>query len=227
MGETKWLDTDITIKYRDLFGIIENNNVLKSVLNPDKLTQAAFSVTTSLFTKENGKSPYDNDLQIKSIQYIPGDATCPKVMGNKIIGHVCNDIGAWGQGFVLAVTKRWRTPQIEYKKWIKESDDSLLGLNQYVNVEPDIIVANMVAQHGIMPIIDSETLKTIPPIRYDALRKCLADLSKMAIETHSSVHLPKIGAGLAGGDWKVIEAIINEELIVKGIITYVYIWEEK
>jgi hypothetical protein len=40
------------------------------------------------------------------IQYIAGDATAPIGDGNKIIAHVCNDIGAWGAGFVLAISKR-------------------------------------------------------------------------------------------------------------------------
>ena len=37
-----------------------------------------------------------------SIQYLTGDATAPQSQGNKIICHVCNDIGGWGKGFVLA-----------------------------------------------------------------------------------------------------------------------------
>ena len=40
------------------------------------------------------------------IQFITGDATAPIGKGNRIIAHVCNDIGAWGAGFVLAISKR-------------------------------------------------------------------------------------------------------------------------
>lgn len=45
------------------------------------------------------------------IKYLKGDATQPLVSGNKIIVHVCNDIGAWGKGFVLAISKRWAQPE--------------------------------------------------------------------------------------------------------------------
>lgn len=38
--------------------------------------------------------------------YLKGDATCPQAKGVKIICHVCNDIGGWGKGFVLALSKR-------------------------------------------------------------------------------------------------------------------------
>lgn len=34
---------------------------------------------------------------MKTIQYIKGDATCPHAEGNKIIAHICNNIGGWGK----------------------------------------------------------------------------------------------------------------------------------
>lgn len=34
------------------------------------------------------------------INYIRGDATQPAGDGNRIIVHVCNDIGAWGKGLL-------------------------------------------------------------------------------------------------------------------------------
>jgi hypothetical protein len=40
------------------------------------------------------------------IQYRIGDATAPTTDGNKFIAHICNDIGGWGKGFVLAISKR-------------------------------------------------------------------------------------------------------------------------
>lgn len=42
------------------------------------------------------------------INYLKGDATNPASAGNKIIVHVCNDIGGWGKGFVMAISKRWK-----------------------------------------------------------------------------------------------------------------------
>jgi O-acetyl-ADP-ribose deacetylase (regulator of RNase III) len=42
------------------------------------------------------------------IFYMTGDATAPVGEGQKLIVHVCNDIGAWGAGFVLALSKRWK-----------------------------------------------------------------------------------------------------------------------
>ena len=40
------------------------------------------------------------------ILYIKGDATAPIGSGVKVITHICNDIGGWGKGFVLALSKK-------------------------------------------------------------------------------------------------------------------------
>ena len=42
------------------------------------------------------------------IEYLKGDATSPVKEGNKIILHICNDIGGWGKGFVMAISKKWK-----------------------------------------------------------------------------------------------------------------------
>jgi len=54
---------------------------------------------------------------MQEINYIKGDATVPQAKGTKIIAHICNNLGGWGKGFVLAVSKRWPEPEQEYRKW--------------------------------------------------------------------------------------------------------------
>ncbi|MGB3404347.1 MAG: hypothetical protein WBA77_16810 [Microcoleaceae cyanobacterium] len=58
------------------------------------------------------------------IQYIKGDATSPQVNGNKIICHICNDIGGWGKGFVLAISNKWSSPEADYRRWYAERDQN-------------------------------------------------------------------------------------------------------
>jgi O-acetyl-ADP-ribose deacetylase (regulator of RNase III) len=48
------------------------------------------------------------------------------------------------------------------------------------------------------------------PLDYEALRMCLKKINH--IHKGQSIILPKIGAGLARGDWSIIESIIREEL---------------
>ena len=86
------------------------------------------------------------------IHYVTGDATHPEGQGHKIIVHVCNDIGRWGKGFVLAISKRWQEPEKAYRQWYAHpaGDNRMeLGKIQPVRVEDDIAVINMIAQKGI------------------------------------------------------------------------------
>jgi len=48
------------------------------------------------------------------------------------------------------------------------------------------------------------------PVDYDAIRLCMRKINH--IFKGKTIGLPMIGAGLAGGDWKIIEKIIEEEL---------------
>jgi O-acetyl-ADP-ribose deacetylase (regulator of RNase III) len=132
----------------------------------------------------------------------------------KIIAHCCNDIGAWGAGFVLALSKRWRAPRQRYSEAV---GILALGRVQFVEVEPDIIVANIIGQHGVGC---DET--GAPPIRYEALAKGLQTIADLAKSMGCSVHLPRLGCGLAGGEWAAVEFIINVKLCAAGVPVFVY-----
>mgnify|MGYP002351074259 FL=1 len=47
---------------------------------------------------------------MNKIIYLKGDATKPEGLGPRIIAHICNDVGLWGKGVVLAISKRWKLP---------------------------------------------------------------------------------------------------------------------
>jgi O-acetyl-ADP-ribose deacetylase (regulator of RNase III) len=150
--------------------------------------------------------------------YLQGDATNPQAKGNKIIAHVCNDVGGWGKGFVLALSKRWPEPERSYRAWYRErtGNDFALGYIQTVQVEPCIWVANMIAQRGM-----KAGSKGVP-IQYEAVQECLKKLTSIALELEASVHMPRIGCGLAGGKWEMIEPLIQNSLMIQSIPTYVY-----
>lgn len=151
------------------------------------------------------------------IHYKTGDATLPRGEGRSIIAHICNDLGAWGKGFVLAVSSRWATPESAYRDWFAQKTPRFeLGAVQLVEVNERILVANMIAQHGI------RGTKKAPPIRYDALRSCLESLAEDAVRLGASIHMPRIGCGLAGGKWEKIEPIIEEVLVAAELAVHVY-----
>lgn len=141
-----------------------------------------------------------------------GDATRPIGGGTRIIAHVCNDARAWGAGFVLAVSARWPEPEASYRL----AGTLRLGSVQMVSVDVDLWVANMVAQHGI------GRRRGVPPIRYDALAESLAALHQRAFAMSASVHMPRIGCGLAGGTWDVIAPLVYDKLVSRGTPVVVY-----
>ena len=149
------------------------------------------------------------------IRYTTGDATNPEPQPI-IIAHICNDVGAWGAGFVVALSKRWPEPELAYRQWADGQMKIPFGLGnvQLVQVERHIHVANMIAQHGVG--WDGPE----PPIRYNALGACLADVARVAKEMGASVHMPRIGCGLAGGDWSVVRSIIEGELNDINVVVY-------
>lgn len=151
------------------------------------------------------------------IKCVIGDATQPYGDDRKIIVHVCNDIGAWGKGFVLALSKRWQAPEAEYRTAFKQDLVPQLGDVQFVEVEPTITVANIIGQHGIA----RRNTKT-PPVRYEAVREGLIKVAEYAQEKHASVHMPRIGCGLAGGKWEELEPIIVDTLIAAKVSVTVY-----
>jgi O-acetyl-ADP-ribose deacetylase (regulator of RNase III) len=74
----------------------------------------------------------------------------------------------------------------------------------------------MVAQKGIVSAGNPK------PIKYDALKECLEKAGSEMSKFNCSVHIPRIGCGLAGGTWEEVEPIIEQELLKRGLNVTVY-----
>jgi O-acetyl-ADP-ribose deacetylase (regulator of RNase III) len=153
-----------------------------------------------------------------ALHYVIGDATAPQGNGPRVIVHVCNDVGKWGKGFVLALSRRWPEAERRYRAWYEgeESISFALGAVQFVTVGERLWVANLIGQH------DVRSRGGVPPVRYEAIRDGLRAVAAFAHEQGTSVHMPRIGAGLAGGSWEVISAMVEEELADQGVEVTVY-----
>jgi O-acetyl-ADP-ribose deacetylase (regulator of RNase III) len=178
-----------------------------------------------------------------SITYLKGDATKPitSTKDAKLIVHCVNDLPAWGSGFVLALSKLWKNPELCYRNWgtsgywnyrnlkdlaprayeflppsLKEASIPFyLGQIQVIPVgkrtDGVIYVVNLVGQRDVKPY------KHIPPVRYEAFREGFLRVKDVADELHASIHMPRIGCGLAGGNWEMVEKCLPE-----GLDYYVY-----
>ena len=147
------------------------------------------------------------------LRYVEGDATRPQGDGYKFIVHCCNNLGAWGRGFVLAISKRWKAPE----RYYRALDKYPLGYTHRIVVEQGIDVVNIIGQDGLRKGKDG-----LPPIRYEALRSGFIQTVRWAKMQNASVHMPRIGSGLAGGDWALIERLIEVTFLQAKIPVTVY-----
>lgn len=158
----------------------------------------------------------------KKINYVPGDLFAGIKEASKtkkiVVPHVCNDMGAFGSGFAGAVARFYPEVQKEYFKWSqdKETTPFELGEIQMVSVDTNITFVNMIGQHKMIA-------PNYIPVRYSAIAACLEKVLAAFVDYDNlEVHCPKFGAGLAGGRWVVIEALIQEILVDNGIPVTVY-----
>jgi hypothetical protein len=169
---------------------------------------------------------------------ITGDATNPVLgpMEIAIIPHVCNNLGGWGAGFVLALTKEFGIlPKEAYLKQTNLFPNKLdrLGKVSFAKMkERRVIIANMIAQNGYISGTNPR------PLKYDALVQCMKivtqqieylnnNVSSFSPEYNFTIHTCKFGSDLAGGNWSFIECLIEDIWTNSGIDVTVYEFEEK
>ncbi|MFM7008273.1 MAG: macro domain-containing protein [Betaproteobacteria bacterium] len=155
-----------------------------------------------------------------SITYVKGDLFSTP---HNVLVHGCNTHGVMGSGVAKIVKDKYPEVFEKYaqvcKPW-KNNRAILLGTNVYARTQNDQrVIVNAITQLDMGP----------PPTRwvsYDAVDDCMAALANdlEASFEHglgAAIAMPMIGAGLGGGDWKVIEAIIERRLKDFAVTVYV------
>lgn len=126
-----------------------------------------------------------------------------------IIAQGCNAQGVMGSGVAKAIRDKWPEVFPGYKRFCEEAINPL-GMTYPIYAgtgEDRKLIFNMITQRFYGR--DNKVY-----VDYDSIRSCMrfANLRAKAYtpEPHM-VAMPKIGAGLGGGDWSVISKIIEEE----------------
>jgi len=160
-----------------------------------------------------------------TLRNIIGDATDPQRSSENeyvAIPHVCNNENLWGAGFVMALSKRWKTPEEEYHKM-----DQILGHFSLAHVPGYIIVYNMIAQKGVRgvgnkrPLKYDELVRCMSRVKYDILGRSKINNSGEK-EFNIVIHCPRFGSDLSGGSWPFILELINDIWLDAGIDVVVY-----
>jgi hypothetical protein len=152
------------------------------------------------------------------ITYLKGDALEPRGEGPVIVAQVVNDATAnWGgRGFAQAVKDRVPAVQADFRQWATIRRARLrLGESRLYQAAQNMHFFSMICQEGYGP-------SSAPRLRYAPLQKCLIELGDAARRLTASVHMPRIGAGQAGGSWDIIEELIRQEVCGRGVPVTVY-----
>jgi O-acetyl-ADP-ribose deacetylase (regulator of RNase III) len=148
-----------------------------------------------------------------SIEYVHGDVLKAPV---ELVAHGVNCRGGFGKGIAGQIAKLY--PQVREKYLEKHRTEGWkLGDVQYVEVSSKLTIINCATQDEYWNPGDPRKVY----VNYDAIRSVMEKLLLYPACFNMTIGIPKIGAGLAGGDWTTIESIINE--VFRHRIIQVYI----
>lgn len=133
------------------------------------------------------------------INYIQGDLFDTDA---EIIAHGCNCRGGFGSGVAKIIATKYPKARFYYLDKFDE-DGWKLGDIQPVMQWNGKYIVNCATQDAYLPRNECHA-------DYDAIRLAMSRLKEFAMSKNMKIAIPKIGAGLAGGDWNIIESILND-----------------
>lgn len=126
-----------------------------------------------------------------------------------LVIHCCNCFHTMGAGIAKQLAKKWPKVLVADKEFSPKGDITKLGKVSYAEIHPKLVVANAYGQYRYGRKKGSGARGAhAPNVDYKALEMCLQDIAKKYGSTHTIIY-PQIGAGLAGGDWSIIQPMIQ------------------
>ncbi len=117
-----------------------------------------------------------------------------------IIVYGCNAQGVMGSGVALAIKNKY--PEC-YRAYSSPYENLFLGETLWYKVNENLWIANGITQENYGK--DNKRY-----VNYRAICRVFFEVFKHAYMSKMLVNFPKIGAGLGGGDWGIIEQLIND-----------------
>ena len=156
------------------------------------------------------------------IEYIKGDLFSTHIV---TIVHGCNAQGVMGSGIAKIIRERYSKAYDRYRKEYEVNNHLKLGriipvpcgdrINDPKNFK---IIVNAITQEFYGK--DGKRY-----VSYDGVAESMKSINHFyEIYGISELAMPQIGAGLGGGDWNVLAAIIESEF--KSVKPYVYHLED-
>lgn len=135
-----------------------------------------------------------------------------------VIGHGCNCFCLQGAGLAVDMVKHFRTNSFnleEYKYRGKREKLGKIDYEPFIFNNEDNIFEKSIDDNVNLYVVNCYTqyfygIKFGIPVDYNAVRSCMKEMNKIFIGKR--IGLPRIGAGLARGNWSIIKDIIQTEL---------------
>lgn len=149
----------------------------------------------------------------------------------RVIGHCVNCHGVMGSGIARQIREEYPDVYRRYARFVEDVMDEflerevLLGEVQMVHVNPQDLNSRIVLNCFGQKDFGAHKVQ----VDYPAIRTCMREINWRFKEGiipenfKNQVGFPLIGAGLAGGDWDLIELIIEEELTDVQPIVYKFV----
>lgn len=138
--------------------------------------------------------------------------------GADIIVQGCNCFCVMGAGFALQMSKYYPAAVIADNA-TKKGDAGKLGTISVAHCDDiftpghQVFIVNAYTQY--------HPRRDPPPFDYDACAKAM-DCIKRSFHPECSIAMPRVGCGLAGGDWSLVEPIIANAFDDRTVTVYTY-----
>jgi Zn-dependent peptidase ImmA (M78 family)/O-acetyl-ADP-ribose deacetylase (regulator of RNase III) len=172
----------------------------------------------SVYPRVAGLVKFDHAQEDRMpIRVLHGSILEPRNGGHKIICQLVNDKAvSWGGGVARKVADRFPGAEASFKEQIlKLPHNERLGTVVFAPANEEITAASLIAQEGYGPSL-------FPRIRYEALRRCFEAVVERAKQSGASIHMPRLGTGSAGGDWRTIEEMLDDTMVRAGLSVTIY-----
>lgn len=135
-----------------------------------------------------------------------------------MMGHQCNCFCKMGSGIAPLIAKRWPAAREVDNKTVDLGVKKLGNFTCTLGERTGGVHGSIINFYGQFFPGNTSVLEVGSIYdgmgRYETLRHALRafNVSISTLPDNYTIGLPKMGAGIAGGDWEVIEQIIEEEL---------------
>lgn len=141
-----------------------------------------------------------------NVKFIDGDILSKR--SEDELTYICQQVncrGAMGAGLAMQIRSQWPVVYRRYLGLCYGNDGKKLGTYQEILVEPKLYIVNLFGQDGYGRSERQTNYAALATALFSFFRDCAQK------NQDATIRLPYgLGCGLAGGDWDMVLAIIND-----------------